>query len=114
MLSDTASPVSLLLALILDLVLGDPPNRFHLVAWMGTAIGIARRRAPRQGKWGPLAYGALLVLGGAAGVIGAGLVLQQLLLLFPWPLRCLGEACVLKLTFSLRGLAHAAGEVRQA
>jgi adenosylcobinamide-phosphate synthase len=114
MLFYTANPVSLLLALILDQVLGDPPNRFHPVAWMGTAISIARNRAPRQGRWGALAYGALLVLGGAVGVIGAGLVLQQLLLFLPWPLRWLGEACVLKLTFSLRGLAHAAGEVRQA
>jgi adenosylcobinamide-phosphate synthase len=114
MLSDTASPVSLLLALILDQVLGEPPNRFHPVAWMGTAIGIARRWAPRQGRWGPLAYGALLVLGGTAGAIGAGLILQQLLFLLPWPLRWLGEACVLNITFSLRGLAHASGEIRQA
>lgn len=64
MLFDTANPVSLLLALILDQALGDPPNRFHPVAWMGTAIGIAQRRALRQGRWGPLAYGALLMLGG--------------------------------------------------
>jgi adenosylcobinamide-phosphate synthase len=114
MLSDTASPVSLLLALILDQVLGEPPNRFHPVAWMGTAIGIARRRAPRQGRWGPLAYGALLVLAGSLSVIGVGLILQQLLSLLPWPLHWLGEACVLNITFSLRGLARASGEVRQA
>lgn len=52
--------------------------------------------------------------GGGAGVIGVGLLLQQLLSLLPWPLYWLGEACVLNLTFSLRGLAHASGEVRQA
>ncbi len=38
--------VPLLLALLLDLVLGDPPNRYHPVAWMGTVIGLTRRAAP--------------------------------------------------------------------
>ena len=37
----------LLLALLLDLVLGDPPNRYHPVAWMGAVIGLTRRCAPR-------------------------------------------------------------------
>jgi adenosylcobinamide-phosphate synthase len=54
------------------------------------------------------------MLVGTIGVIGAGLILQQLLSLLPWPLRGLGEACILKMTFSLRGLAHASSEVRQA
>lgn len=34
-----------IIALLIDGALGDPPNRFHLVAWMGSAIAAARRKA---------------------------------------------------------------------
>ena len=33
-------------ALLLDLALGDPPGRWHPVAWMGTLLGRARSAAP--------------------------------------------------------------------
>ncbi|HID33294.1 MAG TPA: hypothetical protein EYP25_01750, partial [Anaerolineae bacterium] len=36
----------IILALILDLALGDPPNRWHPVAWMGRGVAWAQRRAP--------------------------------------------------------------------
>ena len=51
--------LSLVLALALDALLGDPPNRYHPVAWMGSAIGWAQRRAPEVGTWRQLAYGGL-------------------------------------------------------
>ena len=114
MLSFPVSPGSLVLALILDQVLGEPPNRLHPVAWMGTAIGMVQRWAPRRGQWAPLLYGAGVVLGGAVIVVFLALMFQQFLFLFAWPWRWLLEALVLKMTFSLRGLAHAAGQVRQA
>lgn len=107
-----AAPV--LLALILDRVLGDPPNRFHPVAWMGMAIDWARHRAPRQGRVLPLMYGAMLVLVGTMVVGVIGILLQRLLLLLPWPLRWLAEALVLKMTFSLQGLVRAARQVQRA
>jgi adenosylcobinamide-phosphate synthase len=36
-------PLTLILvvALLLDLTLGDPPNRFHPVTWMGHAVAAA-------------------------------------------------------------------------
>jgi adenosylcobinamide-phosphate synthase len=37
-------------AVLLDLALGDPPNRFHPVAWMGRAIGFLDRRVRRTGR----------------------------------------------------------------
>jgi adenosylcobinamide-phosphate synthase len=104
----------LLLALLLDILLGDPPNRYHPVAWMGLLINAVRRRAPQQGRWAPLVYGAGLVIGGAVLVASLGLILMRLLMPVPQPLGWLAEAVVLKLTFSLRGLAHAAGQVQQA
>jgi Cobalamin biosynthesis protein CobD/CbiB len=35
----------LLLAVALDLALGDPPNRFHPVSWIGALIAAGRRAA---------------------------------------------------------------------
>ncbi|MEE9149489.1 MAG: cobalamin biosynthesis protein [Candidatus Tectomicrobia bacterium] len=109
-----AAPLSLVVALVLDQLLGDPPNRLHPVAWMGTAIGVARRWAPRQGRWLPLLYGAGVVGAGVVVVACVGFLVQQLFLVLPWPLPWLLEAWMVKMTFSLQGLARAASQVRQA
>jgi adenosylcobinamide-phosphate synthase len=127
----------LCLALLLDLLLGDPPNRFHPVAGMGAAIAAAQRHAPRQGRLARLGYGALLTAGGDASVAGLGSLLERVTSRLPgaggwppasgrwvrargWPpasgrwVRARGwlaEAGLLKMTFSLRGLAAAADEV---
>lgn len=107
-------PVPLLLALVLDNVLGDPPNRFHPVAWLGTAIGAAQHFAPRQGRVLPFLYGASLMIIGTVLVAAIGVGLLQLTRLLPSPIQWLAEAYLLKLTLSLRGLAHAAKQVQQA
>jgi adenosylcobinamide-phosphate synthase len=114
MLDLLRAPAVLLLALGLDMLLGEPGNRWHPVVWMGTLIRTGRRWAPRQGRWWPLAYGAALVMGGTLVVAVAGLVLERLLLYIPWPLGWLAEAYLLKLTFSLGGLARAARDVQAA
>lgn len=44
-------PIVLLLALVLDLTLGDPPNRFHPLMLMGRWLTWGRRRAPRQHRF---------------------------------------------------------------
>jgi adenosylcobinamide-phosphate synthase len=106
--------IPLLLALLLDLVLGDPPNRCHPVAWMGTVIGLLRRRAPRWSNRSALLYGAMLVVGGILVVSLMGIVVEQLLQLLPLPLYWLAEACVLKTTFACRGLVQAAQQVQAA
>ena len=54
------------LALALDLLLGDPPNRWHPVAWMGRLIGWGERAAPATRPGRRFAYGAAVVLAGAA------------------------------------------------
>ena len=106
--------LSLLLALLLDLALGDLPNRYHPVAWMGTGIGVARRLAPRQGRWQRCLYGAVVVIAGAVlvGVIGG--VVEEVLHLLPRPVYWLAEAYVFKTTLALRGLVRAASQVQEA
>lgn len=101
------------LAGLLDLALGDPPNRLHPVAWMGRALAAGRERLCHGGPVALLLGGALLTLGvtalaamagvaltGAAGWLGAAGVLL--------------EAAALKATISPRGLAAAARSVAAA
>jgi adenosylcobinamide-phosphate synthase len=100
-------------AIALDLALGDPPNTIHPVAWMGRAIALGRRGLCRGG---PL---RLFVAGGALT-----LVVVALAGLAGWLLVSLGgalgssgvvlEAVALKCTLALRGLAAAAREVARA
>lgn len=104
----------IILALLLDMALGDPANRYHPVAWMGTAIGAARHRAPRQGWLAQLSFGALLVTGGAAITAGLGHLFAREVARLPAPLGWLAEALLLKMTFSLRGLSTAAEGIESA
>ena len=102
-------PSALLLAVALDLVTGELPDRWHPVAWIGRALAWAERRASRRS----LAEGAgslaavTAAAWGAAALLGAGV-------------RRLGrpgillEALVLKPAFAVRRLVGAAQEVRDA
>lgn len=103
-----------LLAGLFDLLLGEPPNRYHPVAWMGTLIGFIRWRAehhasrPRQ----LLAWGVGLVAVGLTVSIVAGWLVHALLQELPQFVALIGEALVLKTMFSIRALADAADRVR--
>ena len=57
----------LLLALALDLLLGEPPRPIHPVVWMGKIISFWERLAPAEhnqesSKWSQLIYGAGIAL----------------------------------------------------
>ena len=52
--------LALILALLLDLALGEPPNRLHPTVWMGKTVALAERMAP-----GPQAASALQLAAGA-------------------------------------------------
>lgn len=104
----------LCLALGLDLVLGDPPNCCHPVAWMGSAIAAAERHAPPQGRLARLACGTLLAVGGPIIASRVGHFLERAIAHLPKPWCWLMEAGLLKMTFSARGLTAAAEEIRGA
>ena len=61
----------LILAVIIDLAAGDPPNAFHPVAWMGWVIGQLEKIGLRLGKYLQLFFGAFITLF-VAGLAGAG------------------------------------------
>ncbi len=102
------------LALLLDILFGDPPNRLHPTAWMGSLIAALMPLRPHQKPALELLFGASLVLGGGTLVAGVGFLLVRLIQLLPTPLEWLATAVILKTTFSLRGLDRAALEVQAA
>ncbi len=46
-------------AILLDEILGDPPNVWHPVAWMGTLIGACGNRCRRMAGYGRFSVAAL-------------------------------------------------------
>lgn len=111
MTGDGAIP---LVSLVQDLALGDPPNRYHPVAWMGTAIARAESRAPKRGRLARFGYGAAVAVGGALALAALGRLLERGVSHLPRPLNWLARAALLKATFSVRGLSAAAERIRQA
>ncbi|MCD4673993.1 MAG: adenosylcobinamide-phosphate synthase CbiB [Anaerolineaceae bacterium] len=101
------------IALGLDAGLGDPTNRFHPVAWMGSAIGKMRSFAP-EGNAAKLGFGAAVSLGGAAVCYGIGRALEGTANLFPPSIARVLQAYSLKLVVSARGLRIAASEIEDA
>jgi adenosylcobinamide-phosphate synthase len=103
----------LLLAVALDLAFGDPPNRFHPVAWLGRALSAGRRWLCRGSPGRLFANGALVTLGVAALAGLAGWLVEAL----AFRLGHVGlvlDALALSSLLSLRGLAAAARRVAEA
>ncbi|HKQ61488.1 MAG TPA: adenosylcobinamide-phosphate synthase CbiB [Candidatus Polarisedimenticolaceae bacterium] len=100
----------MLLALAIDLALGDPPNRYHPVAWLGRLLDAGRRRLCRGSPARLLAGGAALTVGVAAlAGVGGALVsaLADRLGLAGLVVQGIALSCLL----SVRGLVAAAHEV---
>ena len=103
----------LLLALLLDLTLGEPPNRLHPTVWIGKTVALAERVAP-----GPqAATAAQLIYGGAMALLipavwGAAAWAVSFGLLQLHPLAYLVVvAALLKTTFSVRMLHRVAADI---
>lgn len=102
--------LTLLLALALDLLFGDPPNQFHPVVAMGNFIRWAADRAPQNNPTRQFIYGALLTLSGLLIFSLPLWLLNVWLAPFPWVLVIL-NALLLKATFSMRCLLEAGQQV---
>lgn len=101
-----------MLAVGLDLLLGDPPNRYHPVAWIGRLIAIGRRWAASVPIVLLVPYGGLLIVVVTITAVMGGLAAQAAAGWLPWPGSLLAQAWLLKCSFSLRGLVAAVWEVR--
>lgn len=109
---NVASALPIALAWFIDLLFGDPPNRFHPVAYMGRTITLAKRFAPRRSEHSRLLYGSVVVAGGCTISYLAGHFITRALAPLPTPFRWLVEAVLLKMCFSLSGLVRAAHQIQ--
>lgn len=100
--------LSLALALAVDLILGEPPPRAHPVVGIGRIIDRLDQAAPR-GERARFIYGALSLVG-TVGLVGWLVRAAERLAGEPWRLAL--TVFLLKCSFSLRGLARAAGAVQ--
>ncbi len=110
----TISIIALLTASILDLFLGDPPNRFHHVVAMGQVIRFFTRKWNSGSNARRFWLGACLTLAGAA-VFSLPWVafIKASAFLLGWFAGIL-TGILLKPTFAYRGLLKAGDEVRAA
>ncbi|HEY3098615.1 MAG TPA: adenosylcobinamide-phosphate synthase CbiB [Methylomirabilota bacterium] len=104
---------ALAVAVALDLLFGDPPNRLHPVAWMGGGIGVGRRMLCRGGRARLLIGGAVVTLTMAGAAAAAGAVITALATRVGTAAPLI-EGLVLSLLLSLRGLVVAARGVAAA
>ena len=104
--------LALLLALALDLCLGEPTPKLHPVVWMGRYLSLVKRHPaePRTAFWRGLSL--LLVGAGIVSALAWGSV--YLVGRLPGWLEPILLAILLKPMFSLRALLQAGEEVRSA
>ena len=105
--------LALLLALLLDVALGEPPNRLHPTVWIGNTVAAAERVAPGRDvatAW-QLMYGATMavVIPAAWGAL-AWAACFGLLELHPLAYVVV-VAALLKTTFSVRMLHRVAADI---
>ncbi len=100
------------LALIIDLVLGDPPNSLHPVAWMGRAISYLERVTIGH-PWFQFIYGLVMTL----VVVALFTVPVYFLLIYLEDVSLVAYvvvgALLLKLMFSFRGLKKTALRIKR-
>lgn len=103
-----------LVALLFDLFLGDPPNRFHPTAWMGSLIAFLKRFRPQGYHLVEFVYGFFIVLTGVCLTGGVAFLLERFAASLPAWAGVLLRGLCLSLTISLRGLDRAAHDVQSA
>ncbi len=98
-------------ALLLDALLGEPPEALHPTVWMGCAISALKTGALRS-KNPRLRYLAGVVLAASVPTLVSVLV-RRLLDLTPAHFRLVFEAALISTALSMRGLGEAAAAVER-
>lgn len=104
---------TVLLAGLIDVAFGEPPNALHPVVWMGWLIGALERRRPRGRPGAEFAYGVMIVIATVGAAVLVGVLFTLVLGRMPWWLALPLGAAALKTTFSLRGLVRAGRDVQR-
>jgi adenosylcobinamide-phosphate synthase len=101
------------LALLVDLVLGDPPDVFHPVAWMGRLISLLERLGARGRPWFQFVYGMVITILVAALFGAAVYFLLAYLEGINHVAYIVVGAVLLKMTFSYTGLRRTAHYIKR-
>jgi len=102
-----------LLAIILDLFAGDPPDRFHPVAWLGKLIALQMKLISRKNIKLQLACGVMFILLSTAAITATAILILNWLMTINTVLYIIFAAILLKFTFSIRGLFKAAVKIKK-
>jgi adenosylcobinamide-phosphate synthase len=111
---DIPNLLILLLALLIDLVLGEPPNPVHPVVWMGKLVSLLMKGAPgsQRSRTAQFLYGVIVTV----LTIGIFSVAAYFVLAYIRNLNIVAYilvgAVLFKTMFSLRGLGKAALRVK--
>ena len=102
----------LTIAIILDWVIGELPNKLHPVAWLGKLISLQERFAPRRGTIAQFSYGlGVVVLDVALFALPVYLLMHYLWTVSPIAYIVVGGV-LLKISFSLRFLVQSAMKIK--
>ncbi len=103
----------LTVAVAIDLLLPEPPNRFHPVVWMGNSTSFLERKLRRGGRRTQLLMGLLsTILVASSGTLFALVTASALLWIHP-VVFVIGGGLMLRTTFTVRGLRTAALETHR-
>lgn len=102
----------LTIAIILDWVIGEPPNKLHPVAWLGKLISLEEKFAPRRGAIAQFSYGiGVVVLDVALFAMPVYLLMRYLWTISPVAYMVAG-GILLKISFSMRFLVQSAMKIK--
>jgi len=104
---------ALVLALVLDIALGEPPAVVHPVVWMGKVITWLERRAPKAGRIAQFSYGLGMALAIPAAFATAGYFVVVATRELSPVAYVLIVGLLLKSCFAVRGLGHTANAIRE-
>ncbi|MCL2550045.1 MAG: cobalamin biosynthesis protein [Methanimicrococcus sp.] len=102
----------LILAVLLDLLFGEPPAALHPVVWIGKLIGFLKEKAPKSNQ---KLYGILMALTviAFAVVIALTVVFIAHLEFMPLAAGILIQAFFLKVTFAIKCMVQPAREIKK-
>ena len=103
----------LALALIIDLVFGDPPDAYHPVAWMGKTISFLERVSVGRRSWSQFTFGLVMTLLLVALFAVPVYLLLAYLEGINFAAYIIIGAVLLKLSFSLSGLRKTALKIKE-
>ncbi len=99
-------------ALAVDAAFGEPPNRWHPVAWFGRWVNAFERSVPHKGRVAAPVAGFALVAGSLACAVAVARAGRRLAARLPFPVGLFAEAVALKQAIAFRALLGHSNAVR--